>query len=113
MQIDPCNTTVNASINFGGTTFDISPNTFNLGPTYNKSDRCTGGFVAAPVFPASSEQSFLLDGPTDKSHKQQNSGSSVMSSCKMCTQSSMSEDYKSVLPHLHRCCELRSDLCCT
>jgi hypothetical protein len=48
MQIVPCDTKVDVSIDFGGTMFKISPESFNLGPMYSDPSRCMGGFAAAP-----------------------------------------------------------------
>jgi hypothetical protein len=49
MQIVPCDTKVDASVNFGGTMFKISPETFNLGPMASNPNRCMGGFAALPL----------------------------------------------------------------
>ncbi|KAF8473673.1 acid protease [Russula ochroleuca] len=45
----PCNTTVNASLVFGNTTFKISPDKFSLGPVSQGSDLCLGGFGDLPA----------------------------------------------------------------
>ncbi|KZT25193.1 acid protease [Neolentinus lepideus HHB14362 ss-1] len=41
----PCNAIPTIGLTFGGRTFDISPETFNLGPVESGSNRCVGGVV--------------------------------------------------------------------
>jgi hypothetical protein len=41
----PCNSIPTISLVFGGKPFDISPDTFNLGPVSSGSSDCVGGIV--------------------------------------------------------------------
>ncbi|TFK51942.1 Asp-domain-containing protein [Heliocybe sulcata] len=44
----PCNNIPKLGLSFGSATFNISPQTFNLGRESAGSDRCVGGLVASP-----------------------------------------------------------------
>src|SRR5260370_19478625 len=85
-MIVPCDTNVTVSMKFGGTTFNISPKTYNIGPVTNST--CVGGFSPTPT--DTGEQS-PLDCSTHESHVQQDSGLSVTSSWRMFTLSSTTE----------------------
>lgn len=46
-MIVPCDTNVTVSMKFGGTTFNVSPKTFNVGQVTNST--CVGGFSTTPT----------------------------------------------------------------
>lgn len=56
-MIVPCSTNVTVSINFADTTFNISPETYNVGAISELDATCVGGFAAPPDYPG--EQPFL------------------------------------------------------
>jgi hypothetical protein len=66
-MIVPCNTNVNISMKFGGTTFNISPKIYNVGAISSLGTTCVGGFSTTPT--PTGEQN-LLDRSNHESHVQ-------------------------------------------
>ena len=98
-MIVPCNTSVTVSMQFGGTTFDILPKTYNFGAISTLGTTCLSGFSTTPS--QMGEQDYL-DRPNHESHAQQDSGLSVTSSCETFTLSSTTEMHELDSPSSHK-----------
>ncbi len=86
-MIVPCNTNVTISVAFGGTTFNIPPSAYNLGPVLSGSSACVGGFsVSDGVLLRKLFR--LLDCYAHHSHVEQGPGYLVLPSCETFTPSS-------------------------